>query len=211
MAFDLCLEDTSNEDEDDAEDEDDISADIVLDCIKCGEPIRLTEELFIFKIARPFVDPTSRLVTFHEFDRNGVLLEEAAVHCFGCWEEVNEEAQVACDDVPPVTHPNGLCICDNCGSDINEGETMGLATYGEVHWSSKMPNGIPQHEFEEIGDSKHICIVCIHNMDLEYVRPDYAANLRVRDEEPNEACSDGLSKRCWRHGTCIAHCHSHRK
>lgn len=203
MAFDLGLEELEEIEEDDEE----LGLELALDCAKCGEPIHLTEEIFIFKIVRPIIDRSLGQVHFYETDSTGALLEEAAVHCFHCWEETNEEATIACEDVPPVTHPDGLCTCDNCGSDINEGETMGIATYGEVHWSARCPNGEPEHAFESIGDDKHICIVCIRNMDLDHIRVDYAEHLAVREALPNETCSVGLSERCWRHNTCTNHCH----
>jgi hypothetical protein len=204
----LALSLTPEEDEDEEDDEDLIA---VLDCIKCGESIHLTEEIFIFKLVRPYMDRATGQVVFQDCDRHGELLEEAAVHCFTCWEETNEEAEVACRDVPPVTHPDGLCTCDNCGSDILEGETMGVATYGEIHWSDRQPDGVSTPAFEPLADSKHICIVCLNNLDLEYIRPDFAAHVDVREQSPNLACSLGLPERCWRHGTCIDSCNSHRK
>lgn len=209
MAFAISLADDEDEDEEDSEEL--LDATIVLPCIKCDEPIYLTEEIVIFKVVRPYLDPATRQVFFQDCDRRGVLLEEAAVHCFTCWEETNEEADLACEDVPPVTHPDGLCTCDNCGSDINEGETMGIATYGEIHWASRCPDGNPTPAFEPLADGKHMCIACLTNLDLEYIRPDFGAHLDVREQAPNTACSIGLPERCWRHNTCIDHCSSHRK
>lgn len=188
------------------EDEEDLFEDLPVACFcaKEGCEIRLTEEMFVLTFVRPY--RSEQGVTMVNTYPNGRLIEEPLFYCFSCWEEVKEDAQDACDDVPPMEEHGGLATCDICQSDIMEGETMAVETFGEMHMSQRCPSGQPTMTFDHPDEGSHVCIACIDNMDFEHVRPNFTDSIEVLQDEDYNTCTQGLQRRCWRDRSTCVHC-----
>lgn len=187
---------------DEADEEEDYgTGEPVAMCVKCEDGISLTEEVFLLTIAQPFMNYSDGIATLVliERDQSGVPFEEPAFYDFACWENVKEEAQEACEDTPPVQSDNGLLCCDICESDILEGETMAIETFGEIQWSERCPNNLPTHAFVPMSDGKHICIACLAAIDTDHIRPNLLSYLSMAAGMPcQEICLSGIHSRCWR-------------
>lgn len=190
----------------DEEDEEELYDDLPVACFcsKCEGEIRVTEEMFVITFVRPYMGELG--VELIEVYPDGRRIEDAALFCFSCWEETKEDAQEACEDVPPMEEHGGLASCDICKSDILQGETMAVETMGEMHWSQRCPSGDPTIIFEPPDVGLHICIACVDNMDFEHIRPGFTDRIEVMDSEDFNTCHQGLQRRCWRDRSTCIHC-----
>ena len=194
--------------DDDVEDEDALLDDqmVAAHCPKCGDEIRLTEEVFHISFVRAYSVPGS--VSLQELGPHGQPVGKPFIYCFECWEEFKEELQEGCEDEPPIedVHDQGLLECDVCHSDICEGETFALESFGEVHWSKRCPSGVPTMVFERMGDTTHVCIECITQ-----IEEDNQFQLEVNDYDNQETCTVGRHLRCWRDRSRCIHCPRNKK
>lgn len=189
------LDDTAEEDEE----EEELTEPTGCYCVQCTNELEMVEEVFLLRLVH------SHLVQ-RELQHSDVLAADGnykympAFFCFDCYEELVEEVRGQQEDSPPIPDPAGIILCDICESDVLPGELVGLAQFGEIHWSDRAPNGRHTPVFVDMNDEKHICIGCLHLMEGErgeQIWPD--------DLEPVpgfEVCEDGLFSRCWRHGNC---------
>jgi hypothetical protein len=170
-------------------------------CPGCGDGIRLTEEVFLISFARAYRTPAQ--VALREVKPDGLPVGMPWFYCFECWEVTKEELQEGCEDVLPIedVYDQGLLECDICRSDICEGETFALETFGEIHWSKRSPSGMPAMALEAMGEAKHICIDCISNAE-----DNDQFQLEVHDYDDQETCAVGRHLRCWRDRSRCVHC-----
>lgn len=165
-------------------------------CACCEDGLHLTEELFLVTFAQPYL--TAQGVVLATHGQDGQPLWEPLFYCFSCWENVKEEAQEACDNVPPVESVEGLLCCDICSSDICAGETMMTETFGEIHWSERTPNGVATPVFVPMSEASHICLACVASMDTEHIRPGLLEDLAPAAGLTVASCTTGIHGRCWR-------------
>lgn len=194
MAQNLIYEDEEEEEEDLLDDQPTAAY-----CPKCGDEIRLTEEVFHVSFVRAYQAPGG--VELSALRPDGQPVGMPFVFCFECWETQKEELQENCEDELPIedVHDAGLLACDVCKSDICEGETFALEVFGEIHWSKRSPSGSPTMMFQSMGDASHLCIECITQIEEE-------DNLEVCDFDNNETCVVGRHLRCWRDRSRCIHC-----
>jgi hypothetical protein len=197
VAQNLTYADEEDEEEDDLLDDQLTAA----NCPKCGDDIRLTEEVFHITFVRAYQGASN--IDIKELRPDGQPIGVPFVFCFECWEQQKEELQDSCEDELPIedVHDAGLLECDICHSDICEGETLALETFGEIHWSTRSPSGSPTMVFQRMGDSCHICIECITQ-----VEEDNQFQLEVHDYDGQDTCAVGRHLRCWRDRSRCVHC-----
>lgn len=175
-------------------------------CPSCGDEIRLTEEAFHISFARAYQTTTG--VELRELRPDGHPVGAPTVFCFECWETHKENLQENCEDVLPIAdaYDQGLLECDICQSDICEGETFAIETFGEIHWSKRSPNGETTMAFEHMSEGTHVCIDCISN-----VEEDDQFQLEVHDYDDQDTCVVGRHLRCWRDRSRCIHCPNNKK
>lgn len=174
-------------------------------CSKCEGEIRLTEEIFIVRFARPYLDDKGMLVT-QEYTPEGRDIEEPHVYCFGCWEDIREDAQIATEDEPPYEVKEAITECYICKSSICAGETMALEVYGEFHTSKRRPNNQPSVVFETNAEPNHVCLDCVTQMDFDHIRPNFIDSIEVVDHDGFNTCEPGIRRRCWQDRSRCTHC-----
>jgi len=135
-------------------------------CVQCTDEIRMVEEVFLLRVVQAFFTE-GRLQHVDILDPAGNYVHEPAFFCFDCWEETQEELNDQMEDVPPMQHAAGFILCDICQSDVLQGETVGVLSFGEIHWSERSPN----HEYSPVfvdmdnEEPKHICIGCLYHLE----------------------------------------------
>jgi len=168
-------------------------------CAVCLNDIKLTEEVFLLRVVHPFI-VDNQLQYFDIIDDNGQYKHPPAFFDFGCWEEEEEEIHVVQEDVPPIPDPDGIILCDVCGSDICQGEAMGLVQFGEIRLSERSPNNMLTSSFMGMSDPQHLCIACLVHLEDNQREPLWEGEI---DPIPNHnVCIEGIHERCWRSGNC---------
>jgi hypothetical protein len=162
----------------------------------------MVEEVFLLRIVQPFVDG-GHVLHKDVLKHNGDFKYTPSFYCFDCWEEIIEEQREAQEDAPPIPDAAGIILCDICESDVLPGELVGLAQFGEIHWSDRAPNGRHSPVFVDMGDDKHICLGCLHLMEGERTEPLWPNGIEPIPDF--EVCEEGLFARCWRYGNCTCH------
>ena len=202
MAQSLVYADEEEDDDEDLLDDQQVAA----FCPSCGDEIRLTEEVFHIAFARAY--QTANGVEIQELKPDGQPVGTPCIYCFECWENHEENLRDNCEDVLPIqdVYDHGLLECDICQSDICEGETFAIETFGEVRWSKRCPNGTATMAFEHLSQSVHICIDCISN-----VEEDDEFQLEVYDYDGQDTCAVGRHLRCWRDRSRCIHCPNNKK
>lgn len=169
-----------------------------LKCAECDTTLHLVEEVYELKVVTYQIIEDGLLC--HDITTNGAFEYPPYYFNFDCWESMQEELREQVEDDPAakIEDQFGLIGCDICESDIREGEILGLARYGELRCSAKLPSGIQAIYFEPLDCDVHICVICLHNMnhEVEYW-PDGIEPIQGMD-----VCWEGLSKRCWRRESC---------
>ena len=187
------------EDEEDEEDDELELAETDIHCTQCEDPLHLTEEVFLLRIIRPYVEE-GRHVHEDVLDGNGNFKHPPAFFCFTCWEEEQENLETIQEDVPPVADPRGILLCDICRSDILEEESVALLQFGELHLSQRAPNHKHSPTFVELDSGKHICTACLTHLEDTRTDPIWSEDI---EPTPNvSVCIEGIFSRCWRYGTC---------
>lgn len=156
--------------EDDAVDGDD--EDVILEeptgcyCVQCTDEIDMVAEVFLLRLVRAFLNG-GRLQHVDILNSEGGYAHDPAFFCFDCWEAAEEELTEQLEDVPPLQHASGFILCDICQSDVLQGETVGLLSFGEIHWSERAPNNEHSPVFVDMdnGEPKHICIGCLYHLE----------------------------------------------
>jgi len=198
--MDTSLADFPFEEEEDTEEEEDESLEPTgCYCGQCSNELEMVEEVFLLRVVQPYM-VDGKLQHNDVLTHEGEFKYEPSFFCFDCCEEVLEELREMQEDSPPISDPHGILLCDICESDILQGELVGLAQFGEIHWSERAPNGRYSPVFVDMNDEKHICISCLHFMEGERDKPLWPAG--VEPVPGFEACEDGLFTRCWRYGNC---------
>jgi hypothetical protein len=184
-------------------DEDDAAAvrDTGLTCCYDGEVIEYLDGVIVTFVVKPYID-NGQLV-FHDQmteDNDDYLYEPAFFHSKN-WDEIEEKFQPYSDSAEALRVEGAICECHYCKSGILPGETMGVATFGEVLRSRRDPDlrGYGNH-FDNMDRSPRIiCVACLHviNDELHEIWPDGVTH--------NDACHEGISVRCWRDG-CPGNC-----
>lgn len=135
-------------------------------CVQCEDEIHMAAEVFLLRIVQPYFS-NGQLQHVDVTGPDGGYAYDPAFYCFDCWEEVQEELTEQTENSPPLQHPDGLLLCDICQSDVLQGETVGLLSFGELHWSERSPNHAHSPVFVDMdnGEPKHICIGCLHHLE----------------------------------------------
>lgn len=121
---------------------------------------------------------------------------------FECWEPAYEALRTLLDDAPPVRDLCPDLVCATCGSDVRRGEYLVLWTFGELHRSSRSPNGQTSLRFEELRDPEPLCTYCATLLSTH----DEGIELWDTPTQYGE-CGDCTHARCWRQTACACRCH----
>lgn len=165
-----------------------------IECSKCADDVGYTDEVFLLTVVSPMVAPEGVLYQVLTSD-DGDYLYEPQVFDIICWEEVEEDARNAAADVPPVLEPRAILDCSICESGIMQGETMALATFGEIHCSQRAPNRKSTNTFKVYSNEPRIvCLSCLRYIDEDVV------TMWQGEVQQGDECREGTHQRCWRYG-----------
>jgi hypothetical protein len=189
------FEEDAQEDEDEEDEEEEAGSGAC--CKHCGCELAMAEEVFLARVMKTTAAPPY-LVELDPTETDYVHIP--AFFCFDCWEERLEEVETALEDVPPTLDARGMATCDVCGSDILAEEAMAVVSFGEIHWSSRAPNGEYIPQFVSMQNDKHLCLGCVYH--LNQVNDDPIWEDDIEPIAGTVVCVDGLFSRCWRYGNC---------
>ena len=161
-------------------------------CHGCMDAILYTDEVYLLQVVYAQVSEQGlELIQLPQYEP--LFLD------FSCWENLEEDLYEKVEDTPPILDDYAVLECSVCSSGIRALEVMGLATYGELHCSQRVPNGILSTTFETVDQTPTvICISCAKLANDEIL--ELWADLRQGTE-----CDEGVYFRCWRYG-CDSHC-----
>jgi hypothetical protein len=174
-----------------------------LTCPYDDDVIEYTDAVIAILVVKPYTDPIDGGLKFYDLpteDNSDYLYEPVLFHCRN-WEEVEEKLVKFLQDRRPVPVQNPLLTCKFCQSGILAGETMGIATLGEILRSQRNPDlkSYGNH-FENLDrNPAFICISCLMDLNKEVheLWPDGVCH--------GEECETGTYARCWRSG-CPGNC-----
>ena len=175
-------------------------------CAKCSDAILLTYEVYLLRVVIPVVSTDGGLEYMDVEAEDRDYMYEPRYFEFGCWEDVRDNLREDLENAPSIQDDKAILDCGICESGICRGEYLGLATWGEVRCSQRMPEGEATHIFELEDISPFpICISCLSKMNDEICLWDDPV-----DQEGS--CDEGTHQRCWRQG-CMDVCllHGHQK
>jgi hypothetical protein len=174
-----------------------------LTCIYDEEPLEYTDAVIALRVVKPYLDQTNGALMFYDIPTEGeydYYYEPVFFHSYN-WDAVEEKLEEYLVNRQPIIVQNPLILCKFCKSGVLAGETMGIATLGEIIRSQRNPElkSYGNH-FENLDRNPYfICISCL--MDL---------NNEVHEIWPEgvchgEECEEGTYARCWRAG-CPGNC-----
>lgn len=173
-----------------------------LTCAYDGDIIEYTDGVVVMLVVKPYL--IEGRLTFYdvttEEEENDYYYEPVLFSASG-WDEVQEKFREYMGERTPVSSTQSIVGCTFCKSGVEQGELMGVATFGEVHRSQRNPDlhSYGNH-FENLDRNPSLfCIACLtdFNSDVHELWED--AELQA------EVCEDGLYARCWRSG-CEGNC-----
>lgn len=175
-------------------------------CSSCMEPLHFAEEIFLVNVVqaahnRSEVEFTPLMCEEGEYV--GDFQYDPLFFEFSCWENVLESLKKMVENAPPVKHEESLMACDYCGSAICEWEILCTAYIGELHVSSRMPNGKPTSTFAP--NSLEPFVMCIGCLALVQ---EYEVDLWDDTVSQVGECSECTHARCWRWESCSCPCHT---
>lgn len=171
-------------------------------CSDCGKELEYTEEVFLVQIIQP--QRFDGKVFYHnvidESDPQGDFMFDPWYFCFSCGENLLEGLKEDATDEPPVEDDASSHDCVCCGSGIRDWELAGTITVGELHISSRAPNGIRGPHFHSNGKPDLYCLYCMVIINTFHIE------LWSELSESGE-CADCIQVRCWRYDECECACH----
>lgn len=181
--------------------DDDWLNDTGLTCSYAGDTIEYTDGVVITLVVRPYV-VDGKLTYFDELtEEKDDYYYEPVLFSAGGWDEVQEKFKEYLGERTPVHSSFSIVGCTFCKSGIQQGEIMGVATFGEVHRSQRNPDlhSYGNH-FENLDRNPSLfCVACLRDFCND------VHELWDGGVSHNEECEDGTYARCWRTG-CEANC-----
>ena len=165
-------------------------------CIFCQDMLLYTDEVFVLVISAAQVTAGGLLYP-PLASETGDFLFEPHFFCFTCWENGLEELRELYEDVPPIEDMYAVLECAVCESGIRDGETVAVASFGEIHLSHRNPNGESNtSKFASMdSDPTALCIACVNGLSGEVFDELWPMDIRQFNE-----CREGTFARCWRYG-----------
>ena len=170
-------------------------------CAYDGDVIEYTDGVIVMLVIKPYI-VEGQLLFFDvkTEDEDDYLYEPSFFHAKN-WEEIDEQLRTYIGDRPALLHDNAILNCTYCKSGILQGETTGVATFGEIQRSQRNPDlKTYGNHFENLDRNPAIlCVSCLMelNDEVQEIWPDGVCH----DEE----CPEGTYVRCWRDG-CEGNC-----
>jgi hypothetical protein len=174
------------EDEDD-EEEIDLSGMSIHECPCCSEQLALTEEVFLLEVMES-EQSHGEIITRPLTGADGDYQYEPLFLHYMCWDECLEIIRSEKEFQPPYASADGILFCSVCESTISSGEPYVSATFGELRYSGKAPEGEDEQRFERLQKPMPVCVACMvyviedHLDELE----DLLDNLPIDDDEEEE-------------------------
>jgi hypothetical protein len=131
-------------------------------CAACNDTLRLCDEIFLLQVVQVYITPekTHYYPVVNEkgqYSFSPIFLE------FDCWEEAEDTLKEFGADIPPAKEC--AISCEYCGNGIENFETLGLVTLGELHLSRRSPAFSKTEVFKEItSDVQHLCSNCLSTL-----------------------------------------------
>lgn len=173
-----------------------------LTCAYDGDVIEYTDGVVVMLVVKPFlVDGQVRFFDVMTEAEDDYYYEPSFFHSKN-WEDVDEVFRVFIGDRQAVPVEHSVLNCTYCKSGILQGETTGIATFGEVHRSQRNPDmrATSGNHFENLDRNPTIfCISCLMdlNKEIQEIWEDGVCH--------HEECEEGTYARCWRDG-CAGNC-----
>lgn len=164
-------------------------------CPDCGERLALTEEVVLVRVVYYMME--NGVEKYYDVEADGDFKYEPYYFHLGHWEDAVDELGVD-DDTPVLTSKSSVRDCDVCGSGIDNKEMVCLLTPGELRLSQRSPGNAPSFYFAGIAKPKVMCLSCALRLN-ENVIELWSEGVTYQGE-----CSDGVHRRCWKNGRCVA-------
>jgi len=172
-----------------------------LTCAYDGELIEYSDGVVVLLVVRPYV--IGGQLIFYDLlteDQGDYLYSPLIFHAKN-WDDLDEQFITYAEERTPVPLIDPIVSCRYCQSGIRQGETMGIASFGEIHRSQRNPDlKAYGNRFENMDRNPHIfCISCLMDMNKD-IHECWTDGVRHESE-----CEDGTYARCWRSG-CPGNC-----
>jgi hypothetical protein len=170
-------------------------------CADCGEPLGLTDEVWMVGVAQPH-HLNNKVFYYPVLDEeDGGFMFEPFFFCFDCWEGHYAALREEVSDDLPVEDAASASECLCCGSGIRDWEYAGVFTLGEFRSSRRSPNGVRGAKFVEIQKTEALCLYCLVLINTGHIE-------MWDDVSQFDECADCIQMRCWRYGSCDCYCHT---
>jgi len=176
-------------------------------CNDCGERLRLTDEVWLFRVVQPY-EATKETVFLDVINEHvGDFLFAPAFLCFSCGDNIYHGLKKDLQDEPPVEDPESPYECSCCGSGIRNWEYSGVLELGEPRLSRRSPSGKPSTYFDAANDPELLCLYCLVLINQGQLELWPQLGYRPHEDAPLIECEDCIQSRCWRDFTCDCACH----
>ncbi len=186
-----------------AEQDDSWIKDTGLTCAYDEDSIEYTDAIVALMVVKPYIEQGSGALMFYDVrteDFSDYYYEPVVFHSYN-WDTIEEGLAGYVVLRAPTAIAGALLECRFCKSGILAGETMGIATLGEVLRSQRNPDlKVYGNHFENLDrNPSYICIVCLLDLNNE-VHEIWPEGVCHENE-----CEEGTRAHCWRSG-CPGDC-----
>ena len=133
-------------------------------CQGCEEPIKYGDEAVVLKLVYP-APVNGQVILLDALEEDGTCTADPVVLCYACWDAYAEDLRVHLNDLfisrKEAASPSPR-ICAYCQKQINWGEYVGYAIYGELDVSPRTGvSTFKPAEYETPENAELICMGCL--------------------------------------------------
>jgi len=113
-----------------------------------------------------------------------------------CWLETSESLRDEVEGNPPTRLEGSTiaCRCNFCGSDVAEGDYLGIVHYGDFRLSNRQPNLQDALEHTMEGGPQYLCTECLFELNVSVLEGLWDEDAGIMNEDEEE---DDGEKRAW--------------
>jgi hypothetical protein len=183
------------------------------ECAYCGEAILHTDEVLLLTVVMANL-VNGQIETYPAMSDDDEFAYEPQYMHFRCAEEALESLDELIENTPPIEDDKRILHClhingGGCGSGIRPFEHFALLQLGELHYSSRRPNGNTTTSFVPSGAPNALCLSCLcHINDSVVTMWEDQEDPSLNTVEMFGECNECVHKRCWKHPVeCLCECH----
>lgn len=164
-------------------------------CGSCGGDFDSLAKTMLLQVVTPhiFQDESSGEWKLHfekQVREDGDFEQAPYFFHEGCWLEASESLKEEVENNPP-TRLEGesiACHCSFCGSDVADGDTLGIVHYGDFILSNRQPNRQDALEHTMEGGPQYLCTECLFELNTSVLEGLWSDS---NDGEENEVTENG--------------------